>query len=181
VNLTGGAASGTLNSFDVANGLQTQAITGGTYAVGSSSGRVTFTGVGSNPPVVYLTIPTDNVSGFIVGGDTDAAFGTATSQPSATFTLAAIAHTYFFGTGEPADNTVPDSIGVVTLASSGAVTGTEQVSDQQGLRTNESVSETLTLNPDGTGNFGSGSFFITSGNSFFFLNGSDAEVFEGGR
>jgi hypothetical protein len=182
-NLNSGSISGTLNEFDgadVAAGVQSTTLSGA-YSVAAASGRVTLTGVGSNAPVIYLATPTDGVAGFVVGTDGSATFGTVDPQPSATYSVSSISGAHFYGTQEMNDNTVQNEIGVVSISSTGVVTGTSQDSDQSGLTTNGTASGTVTVNADGTGNVGTGTFFVTNGTDFYFLNGSDAEVYAGAK
>ncbi len=177
LTLSGGAVSGTLNQYDSSGAPpQSQSISGGTYSVDSTSGRVTLTNVGGNAPVVYLTsgnaAAIDGITGFIVGTDNSAIFGAAELQPSATYSTSSMAATYFFGTEDPSDNTVTNEAGAVTVASNGTVTGTEDKSGQSGLTTNQAVSGTVTINSDGTGNIGSNTVAITNGTKLFFIDGS---------
>jgi len=185
LNLTSGAVNGTLNEFDSGSGTITpQPISGGTYAVGASSGRVTLSGVGSNPPAVYLTIPTDGVAAFIIGTDGSAVFGTVDPQGGGTYSLSSIAGKSYYGTQEMADNSVQNNIGVVTVdGTTGVITGTEQSSAgvTPFLNLSGSVSGTLTVNSDGTGNVGAGTYFVTNGTDYFILNGSDAEILVGSK
>jgi Putative Ig domain len=175
LSLSGGAGSGTLNQYDGTT-LQSNPVSGGTYSVDSTSGRVALTNFGNHSPVLYLTsgsaATTDGISAFIVGTDSSAIFGAAELQPSATYSTSSVAGTYFFGTEDPSDNTVADEAGAVMVASNGTVTGTEDKSDQSGLSTNKAVSGTVTINANGTGDIGPSSVAITNGTKLFFVDGS---------
>ena len=177
LNLSAGAVTGTLNSFDVTDHLQTSSITAGTYSVDSASGRVTFTGVGTHAPVAYLATATDGVSAFIVGTDANASSGIADAQASATYSLSSVLGLHYFGTVEDADNTVQNSVGVVALSGTGSVTGSEDSSGQSGLKIANAITSSIAINADGTGNVGTGSMAITNGNRLYFFNGTDAEIF----
>jgi hypothetical protein len=161
-----GTLSGTVDSYGVGNGAQTTTLSGVTYNVDPISGRTTLGNPSDNLPILYLTTPTDGISAFVAGVGPDALFGVAEQQTSSTLA----AGTYIFGTEEPADNTVPNRAGVETIAAGGAITGTFDQSNTSGLQTNQSVSATVSLGSNGTGNIGSNTVAMTSGSKLFSID-----------
>jgi Putative Ig domain len=182
LNFTAGAGNGTLYEYDgVGTTLKTNTVTGGAYTVDATTGRVTLSNVGSNPPTLYLTTPTDGVSVIIVGSDGSAIFGYAEASSGSGFTTAGLAGKYFYGTEDPSDNTVQDEIGVVTVASDGTINGT---SDQSGsstpyLKSAQSLGGSFSItNINGVGNVGANTIAITNGTKLFFIlsDGSEPAV-----
>jgi hypothetical protein len=174
LTLSGGnITAGTIYNYESGSPASSQDQSGGTYSVATATGRTTSTGGGGHPPIIYVTAPsstTEPISAFIVGTDSSGLFGLAEAS-SGSFTTAGLAGNYFFGTENPGDNTVNNSVGVLTIASSGAITGTQDESGSSGLSTNALSGTTLTItNSDGAGNVGSGTIGYTNGTSFFFFD-----------
>jgi hypothetical protein len=177
---TGGAISG--NLYD--SGSTTPTAVNGTYTVAAPSGRATLAGagVGSNPPVLYLTTPTDGISAFIIGSDNSASFGYAEAQsPTSGYVASSLTGKYFFGLDEVTDNSDFIQSHVLTLASAVIQPGAGSVgdsSDQTGLTINLfDVTNTYTVNAsgDGSGTFVSGTFtstFVTDGKKMFLVDQS---------
>lgn len=163
-----GTISGTVYSYAVGAGAQTTNLSGVTYNIDSSSGRMSLGNPSDNMPVFYLTTPTDGIAAFVVGAGTDAAFGFVEPQTTQALTVGA----YIFGTEDPADNTVSDKSGAETIASGGAIAGTSDQSNAAGLQSGQSVSATLSLRSDGTGNVGAQTVAITSGTKLFSIDES---------
>ena len=70
-----------------------------------------------------------------------------------------MAGNYFFGSDRPTDNTITDEARVVSIATSGALTGTQDsggsMGGKVGLQTSALSGVSLTINnPDGAGNLG---------------------------
>jgi uncharacterized repeat protein (TIGR01451 family) len=174
LDLTSGTLSGTLYEYEIGNVTPAQTISGGTYTVASSSGRVTLTGAGNHPPVAYLAVPaTDGISVFFVGTDNSSAFGIAESS-SGSFTTAGLAGNYFFSTEDPGDNTVASEVGVASVTSGGVVIGTGDQSGSNGLGS-QAISATVSItNSNGIGTVTSGSDpavpAITNGTKLFFID-----------
>jgi len=185
---TTGTFTGDVYNYDLQGGETTNNFPSGspgTFTVTGATGRVTLGNAGSNPPVFYLASPaanTEPITAFFVstnaGSGSDAQFGIAEAGASSAITTASLAANYFFGTDDPGDNTVQDQIGVVTVASSGALTGTQNSSGQSGLQLLQAVTSqpiTITnLDPGsnsapGTGTIGPNSVAITNGTRFFFI------------
>jgi hypothetical protein len=148
--------------------------------VNRNTGRTLLSGanLGNHPPILYLPSPdslTEPVSAFLVGTDGSATFGLAEAS-SGTFTTAGLAGNYFLGTENPADNTVTTNVEVASIASSGAVAGTQDKSGTGGLSTSALSGASCTIsNSNGTGNVGTGTIAVTNGESiWFFDEGSPA-------
>ena len=180
VTLSSGSLNGTLFNYQAGGGASTSQTVSGNYAVNKNTGRTVLSGanLGNHPPILYVSAPnstTEPVSAFLVGTDGSATFGLAEAS-SGTFTTAGLAGNYFFGTENPGDNSVSNNVGVVTIASSGAVTGTQYKSGNGGLSTGSvSGSSFAITNSNGIGNLGANTVAITNGESiFFFDEGSPA-------
>jgi len=176
LTLTGGNVNGSLTQDNATSGAQTTPIAGGQYAVDSNnSGRVALSGVGSNPPILYLTAPvanTETISAFIIGSDNSAIFGLAEPQPTATYSTSSLSGNFVLGTEDTPDNTGAAYVGMATVSSSpspGTIALTLDLSSADGVLLGNLVdSETLTINSDGTGGFvGGGLFLITNGTKLF--------------
>jgi len=177
VTLSSGNLTGTINTYDAVNGAASQPLSGATYTVDTTSGRVAFSGAGTHSPVAYISTATDGVSAFIAGTDSDAEFGEVETQPSATYSASSVTGNFFVGTEEALDNTVSDEVGVVS-STSGALSGTLDLSGQTGLSADQPLTGTLTINADGTGNVGANTVAITNGTRLFVLDesGSAAKI-----
>jgi len=152
----------------------------GTYFVDTTSGRVTLTNIGNHPPVVYLTNPTDGISGFVVGTDASASSGVGESQSGGPFSANSLSGTYILGTMSPSDSVTPNYVGLLTFTS-GIATGTEDVSKSgaNGLQTGQTISQTYSINTDGTGTGGPSTAVVTNGSTIFFVDvtpGRDPEI-----
>jgi hypothetical protein len=178
VTLTGGTLSGTTyeNNAGVAS---TNTVSNGTYSVDATSGRVTITGAGAHNPVLYLTTLTDGISAFIEDTGGTAGFGLVEFQPVATYTTNSLAGQYFVGNEDPTSNTVTNSVATATVTTAGTATAT---SDKSGpfspfLTTGQVMMLTFTItNPNGTGNFGPNTVFITNGSRVFTLDQSSTST-----
>ena len=166
-----GTLSGTVYSDGGGNGSQTTTLSSVAYNVDPASGRVALGNPGDNLPVLYLTTPTDGISGFLVGLGADAQMGLVEFQPSQTYSTASAAGTYFFGTEDPGDNTVYDEGGAATISTSGSATGTVDSSSASGLAPGVPFNITLTFNSSGVGSLSSiSSIAITNGTKIFYID-----------
>jgi hypothetical protein len=122
------------------------------FSVGAM-GRVTTSGASCTtyltssstmyPPVFYLTGPN---TGVMLGTEPAVLIGQLEPQSATSIT----AGSYYFGTQEAVNLGVETEAGVATL-SSGAVNGTsDYTSTSSPQQANQSLSETLTVNSDGT-------------------------------
>src|SRR5690348_545993 len=162
-----GTVSGTVYSDGGGNGLQTTPLSSVAYNVDPASGRVVLGNPGDNLPILYLTTPMDGISGFLVGMSADVQVGLIEFQPTHTYTTASSAGTYVLGTEDPADNSVTDEVGAVSVVSTGAVAGTADSSGSAGLSSGPS-NATLTINNgNGTGNLGTHPAIINDTKIFY--------------
>ncbi len=77
-----------------------------------SSGRMTATGFGSHPPVIYLV---DSTQGFLVGGDSTVPSGYLLQQTGSSFSTSTVSGQFFFGGGAPTTGSSFDS-GIITFS-----------------------------------------------------------------
>ncbi|MGA7783427.1 MAG: kelch repeat-containing protein [Candidatus Acidiferrales bacterium] len=184
---TTGTFTGDIYSYDVVNGAQTTNFPSGnpgTYSLADSTGRVMISNAGKSPPVFYLANPQSNtepIVAFFVGTDSSGSFGFGEAGATAAITTSSLAAEYFGGTEDMGDNTVKTSIAVLIVASSGAISGTSDQSNQSGLQALKAISGgpiTITnLDPSsnaafGTGNVGASTVAITNGTRLFFIDES---------
>jgi len=119
-----------------------------TYSV-ASNGRTTFTGGGCGGGVLYLT---DANTGFLLGGGSGVQIGQVEPQvvPSGGFTDASIAGTFYMGDGEVVHQAVNTGVGVVTLNSSGGLSGAADYTATSGQTADQALTGMITVNSDGT-------------------------------
>ena len=174
LTFSSGALNGTIYQYDNGSGASTSTITGGTYSVNATSGRVTMSGAGNHNPVIYLTTATDGISAFFIGTDGNATFGLADFQPAATYSTNSLSGNggkFFFGEEDPSDNTIDNQVGTVTITpSTGAVSGLQDSSGPNGLQLAKVISGTFVVTANGTGNLGAGTILITNGTKIFFID-----------
>jgi Bacterial Ig-like domain (group 2) len=161
-------------------GTSTSTAVNGTYSIDPVSGRVALTNVGNHPPVAYLTTPTDNIAAFVVGTDNSATSGAAEIQAGGPFSANSLSGSYLLGTMTPTDRTNTNVVGVVGFTS-GIASGTEDSSifGPGGLLTMQTISQTYTINADGTGNAGANTVAVTNGSTIFFVDetpGKDPQI-----
>ena len=166
--------------FEDKAGTSTSSAVSGSYSIDATSGRVTLTSVGNHPPVVYFTTPTDGISGFVVGTDNSASSGIAESQSGGPFSANSLSGNYVAGTMSPPDGTTGNYVGVLSFTS-GLASGTEDASKSgaSGLVASQAISQTYTINADGTGNAGTNTAAVTNGSTVFFVDetpGQDPEI-----
>ncbi len=153
-------SNGTLTGtqfFSQAGVTQQSAISGLTYAVNSTTGRVALTG-GQQAPVLYLATPvpatapdaTEPISAFLAGtsGDALAFFGFAEAQPAGPYSLNS-PPSYIFGAEDVGQIDTNYVAGSGTFAS-GTFNATRDISGPDGLLANPAISITFTINADGT-------------------------------
>jgi len=151
-----GNGNGTF-SLDENNGgtITQQQTSQGTYSV-ASNGRVTLSGFGGSPPILYLT---NTNTAFVLGQTNSVAFGNLESQSaSPPFNNLSILGTYLGGTINPAQSPVVDSVAYLLADGGGNMTGVAYTSGPSGpgsenLAASYQVSSTgravLTGNPAG--------------------------------
>jgi uncharacterized repeat protein (TIGR01451 family) len=184
-NSTSGTFTGDIFNFDPTNGASITNLPSnnpGTFtltAVNGANGRAALANAGgTHSPVLYLATPQSNtepITAFIVGTDSSTVFGASEAGASAAITTSSLAGKYFLGSDEPGDNTVKNRVEVLTLASSGAFTGTGNSSGPSGLQLLRPDSGTITITntPDfGVGNAGTQSVVITNGKRILVIDES---------
>jgi large repetitive protein len=108
-------------------------ISSGTYSV-ASNGRVTLTGFGGTPPIVYLS---NSNQGFIVGQDASASSGVIEPQAGPPpYSNLSISGTYLGGTVTPVQSPVIDSVSFVFGDGNGNINGSENTSGPSGPGSN---------------------------------------------
>lgn len=104
-----------------------------------------------------------------MGADSAASLGVLEAQPAATYSDASLSGNFFFGSKEPGDPTVPDSVGAASIAG-GNVLGTEDLALPSGFSLAAPFSAPLTIQADGTGDLGPNTVAVTNGTRLFFIN-----------
>ena len=165
-----GTVSGTIDHY--ASGTASTQNLAGTYALTGVSGRLSITGATvATSPTCYLTNPLDSVSAFCISTDSSASLGIFDTQPAVTYGNSSLAGSFFFGSGEPGDNTAPDLSGVASI-SSGGLQGVQDISAQSGFSLANPFSATLSINADGSGNVGSNTVIVTNGTVLYLIDES---------
>ena len=153
------------------SGAASSTAVSGTYTITNPTwGRVTFSGSGlNNAPVAYVLggggYPSPQ-RGVTIGTDSDAASGviwyqsiTAPNYQTSNFKFPA-----GYSDFQHTSSGITTKVGVITLDGNGGYSGTADVSGPSGLSTNQSITGTYSINPDGSGNLGPNeplvSFFI---------------------
>jgi len=110
-----------------------------------SYGKMTLSGSScqTNAPVIYLYGPN---TGWMLGTGSSTSFGHMEPQSATTITSGQ----YFFGTQMTDHFSVETDTGTVTLASAGATGTGDNTSTTSPLQADQPVSETFTVNADGT-------------------------------
>jgi hypothetical protein len=172
-----GGVTGTL--FDDEAGMKrtTNILHGAaTYSVDQSTGRISFTGVGTDSPVGYVARSGSGVTVFLVGTDSGAADGALEFQSSAgaNFKTLALAGTYSFGTDENVDYSTSNETHVAHFTSS--TTTASGMSDQSqpranGLLGSQPYSQAFVFNAEGIGTAGTNPA-VTNGTRIFFIEES---------
>jgi hypothetical protein len=170
LTLTGGTLNGKLFQYDGTT-ASSNTIAGGAYTVDATSGRVTLTASGNHPPVLYLTTATDGISAFIIGTDNAGEFGEAEVQPAATYSTSSLSGSFFLGTDDDSDNSAKNVVGTLTITS-GSANGLQDSSQPTSpfLQTGKTLTGTLVINSDGTGDLGTNTALITNGSKIFFMD-----------
>jgi hypothetical protein len=147
----------------------------GGYTVEAASGRVSITGITATPPVVYLTsgnTSDDQIAGFLVGSDPQAASGVLVSQSTTTpaFVLSDISGNYAMSTQGDVDGLNGAALGAFSFMGTG-----QYVATLQSIGTVPSLPSvgSMAINLDGSGNLNGGTFpLVTNGQVIFTLASS---------
>jgi hypothetical protein len=140
---------------------------GSTYSV-ASNGRVTFVGGGGNSPIFYLVGANEGFVLFTDGGGSahvESGFlepQTGTSLPTASATTLA------FGTIQPEDSNVDESIGEATF-NGGNITGTSDDNSSGILTAGSTITDTYSIDATGLGSIPANCTLGTNCNNIFFV------------
>jgi hypothetical protein len=163
-----GTVSGTMDQYS--GGTATSQNLTGTYLFGEVSGELRISGpTAATSPSCYLTNPFDGIAAFCISTDSSASLGVFDTQPAATYSSSSLSGSFFFGSTEPSDNTIPDLSGVASI-SSGSLTGMEEASTPEGMSPGFALSKTLSINADGSGNLGANTVAVTNGTVLYFID-----------
>ncbi len=140
------------------------------FAVEAASGRLSFTGLTSAPPVAYLTAGAttdDGIAGFLVGTDTGASSGTLVIQSvtAPNYTQSSVFGSYAASTGEDVDGLNGAYLGAFTFDGTGGYVVTPLVT---GSVPNTPRIGSIRVNGDGSGSLDAGNFpLVTNGDTLF--------------
>ena len=170
-----GGVTGTLFDDEAGAKRTTNILQGAaTYSVDQNTGRIAFTGVGTDSPVGYVARTGSGVTAFLVGTDSGAADGALEFQSGAgaNFKTSALAGTYSFGTDENVDYSIANQTHVVRFTSSTATAN--GMSDQSqpranGLLGSQPYSQDFVFNAEGIGTAGTNPA-VTNGTRIFFID-----------
>jgi len=170
-----GGVTGTLFNDEAGQSSTTTVLRGAaTYSVDQRTGRITFTGVGTDSMVGYIVHGGSGVTAFLIGTDGGAADGALEfqSHESANFETSPFADTYSFGTDENVDYSTTNESRAASFDSSTSVVNGESDQSQprtNGLLANQSYSNALVFNAEGIGTAGTNPA-VTSGVRVFFID-----------
>jgi hypothetical protein len=170
-----GGVTGTLFDDEAGRNSTTTILHGAaTYAVDSSTGRITFTGVGTDSPVGYAVQSGSGITAFLVGTDDGAADGALEFQTkgSANFKSSTFTGAFSFGTDENLDYATTNESHAASVDSKATtVAGASDASQPRanGLLPNQSFSNAFVFNSAGIGTVGTDPA-VTNGTVIFFIN-----------
>lgn len=161
-NTTDGTVAGTI--WQAGGGNSQSAALNGTYSVTDAAfGRVTFTGLGNNPPVLYATGGNNGLDGFFVGTNGGADTGrmlfqsaSATNYSDASFPsgFKAVFTQFERNFQSNAQNSVFTArIGQITFDGVGGISGTYDENGPSGVLRNQAINANYSMNTDGSGSF----------------------------
>jgi hypothetical protein len=169
-----GGVTGTLFEDEAGTNRTTNILHGAaTYSVDQNTGRISFTGVGTDSPVGYVARTGSGVTAFLVGTDSGAADGALEFQSSAgtNSKTSALAGTYSFGTDENVDYSIANETHVARFTP--GTTTASGMSDQSqpranGLLGSQPYSRAFVFNAEGIGTAGTNPA-VTNGTRIFFI------------
>jgi predicted nucleic acid binding AN1-type Zn finger protein len=150
INASGTGISGTQLQND-AGTFASQSLTGITYSV-TSSGRMTITGGGNNPPIFYLASASQ---AFFLGAGSSTESGFFQSQTGGPFSNSSASGVYAFGTLDPQVANASDGSGVANFASPN-VNVTQDQNSNGTLNLGQTQSMTYSIDSTGLGVIPSG-------------------------
>jgi hypothetical protein len=155
---TDGIVSGTL--WQASGGNSQSSALNGTYSVTDAAhGRVTFTGLGNHPPVLYASGGAAGLDGFFAGTNSNGDAGrmvfqsaSATNYSDSSFPGGFKAvYTQFDRDNQT--NQYVARLGQITFDGSGGFTGTYDENGPNGLLTSQAINANYGVNTDGSGFF----------------------------
>jgi hypothetical protein len=157
-SITDGNVTGTL--WQAGGGSSQSTPLSGTYTVSDAAfGRVTFAGVGNNPPVLYASGGNSGVDGFFAGinGSADAGrmifqSASGTNYSNSNFPSGFNAAFNQFESNAQTNQYVV-RLGQVTFNGAGGISGTYDENGPNGLLTNQALNGDYGVNSDGSGFF----------------------------
>ena len=163
--------------------LTTKTFTNGSYALETASGRLTLTGIGTQPPISYVTTGSnedDGVVAFLVGTDIAASSGFLMLQSTTTpsFSASSLNGGFAIGSAEDANGFNGSFLAQFMLDGSGGYTGiADEVVVGTGVTANFAFNGAYVVNSDGSGNFDSSSeLMVTNGTSFLAIDGNGTQA-----
>jgi hypothetical protein len=145
-----GVNSFSLTSYDDSAGtIETDTGSCSSYTVGAN-GRMTIGSTcGNHPPIFYLSAAN---TGFMLGTDSGVAYGQFFGQTGGPFSSSSVSGTVYMGELDVVSQAVNTGVGVVTLNSSGGVSGVADYTATSGQTADETFTGTITVNSNGTFN-----------------------------
>jgi len=158
--------------------LTTKTFTNGSYALETASGRITLTGIGTQPPVAYVTADNseDDIVAFLVGTDPAASSGflmlQATTAPN--FNASSLNGGFAIGSAEDINGFNGSFVAEFMLDGGGGYRGiSDSVVVGNGVTANFAFNGSYVVNSDGSGNFDSSSeLMVTNGTAFLAIDGN---------
>ncbi|HVB34801.1 MAG TPA: hypothetical protein VNJ52_10580 [Patescibacteria group bacterium] len=176
--ISGSGNSGTSGNFTITSyqnfsgSFAFQSNVAGTFTIDSSTGRALTagTGAGNHPPVLYA-VGTNEAFILDNGGSVNSGF----MQPqSGTISASSVKGTFAFGSINPEDPSVSDSVGVATFDGTSVITGTSDDNSAGTLDAGSSISQTYSVDSNGLGHSPSGctvsATSTTCNNIFLFIS-----------
>jgi len=153
-------------------------ISSASYSVDTSTGRVTITNAGIISPILYafpaVNSPQNGLSAFILSLSNEGDEGEAIFQSSAptNYSQSSFNGPYAFGDSFEGSNSLTTAEGLASFDGGGGLTSTADTSGDTGLQSGVTglLGSSYTLNPDGTGDFGSTTAIVTNLNHIYFLD-----------
>ena len=166
----GAVTSATLYQND-GGAYTTQTYSNGSYTLETATGRISFSGVSTTPPVGYMTATAaeDDIAAFLVGTDGANTSGYLALQGTAApnFSTSSVSGNFIFGTSEDVVGVTGTQVGVFNFTGSGGYSATVDVVDVQNQagNANQAFNGTVSINSDGSGSFDSGNVTLVTGGS----------------
>ncbi len=172
---TAGDVTGTLFDDEVGVSSTTNILRGAaTYSVDQRTGRITFTGVGTDSLVGYTARMGSGITAFLVGSDGGAAEGALEFQSSgaANFKNSTFAGSYSFGTDENVDYATTNESHSGSFDSGASMVSGQSDQSQpraNGLHANQPFSNAFIFDAKGIGTAGKNPA-VTNGTRIFFID-----------